>query len=892
MSLAPGQKLGPYEIVAPLGAGGMGEVYRARDKRLERRVAVKVLPAEVSGNAERKQRFEREARTISSLNHPNICALYDVGNQDGIEYLVLEYVEGETLEKRLEKGPLPTDVLLRYGAEIADALEKAHRSGVIHRDLKPANIMLTKSGAKLLDFGLAKWSAVGTSEEETLKTLTEGAPKLTEQGTILGTFQYMAPEQLEGKEADARTDVFALGEVLYEMATARQAFAGKTKASLIAAILSAEPTPIATLQPMTPPALERLVRGCLEKDPDERWQTAHDVKLQLRALAEGRSQEGIAAPVVVRRKNRERLLLAALAGTAMVAALLGFLYLRPPVKLRVVRSSVRAMENSTFLLAGVPSGLALSPDGLRLVYVARDSTNNKLQLWVRPLDSLQAQPLSGTEGAFFPFWSPDSQSIGFFAGGKLKRIEAAGGPPIAICEAPIPRGGTWSQDGVILFSPSVNSPIHRVSATGGVATPVTSLELSKNETTHRWPHFLRDGRHFLYVAGTPLLPKESSTNSIMMGSLDSKESKFLLHTHADALYASGHILFLRLNTLMAQPFDVRHLELTGDAFPIADPVQENDVTLRSIVSVSQNGLLAYLGGTGANNRELNVLDRNGKKVNQVPGLEGYNTPRISPDGKRFVYTQLSPTYDIWIYDISRGVKTRLTFGSASGLANLDPVWSPDGKRVAYTSLRAGKYGFYVKPADGSGSEEVLYEGNENIRYLNDWSPDGKLLSFQQVVQGVNGVWLLPLNGEGKPLPREGAPAYGFASAFSPDGKWLAYCSNQSGEQQVYVEPFPASGGKWQVSTAGGCYPRWRRDAKELFYLSGDDRMMAAAVSANRSGLTIGAVTPLFEASVYRSIMGAYDVSGDGQHFVVPYELGQPNAAITLVENWDAELKKK
>src|SRR5215831_7695365 len=435
MALALGTKLGPYEIVGLLGAGGMGEVYRARDTRLERTVAVKVLPTEVSANPERKQRFEREARAISSLNHPNICALYDVGSQDGIEYLVLEFVEGETLEKRLEKGPLPTEVLLRHGMEIADALEKAHRSGVIHRDLKPANIMLTKSGAKLLDFGLAKWTA-GASEEETLKTLTTGGAKLTERGTILGTFQYMAPEQLEGKEADARTDLFAFGEVLYQMATARPAFAGKTKASLIAAILSAEPVPIATVQPMTPPALERLVRGCLEKDPEERWQTAHDVKLQLRAIAEGGSQSGVPALVATQRKTRERLLLAALGVTTLAAALLGVLYLkRAPDRSRVVRSYIKAMPNSSFLVGGQQGGFAISPDGRLLAYVAQGAEGKAL-LWVRPIDSLQALALPGTDDPSFPFWSPDSRMIGFFTSGKLKKIEASGGPPLTLCDAP------------------------------------------------------------------------------------------------------------------------------------------------------------------------------------------------------------------------------------------------------------------------------------------------------------------------------------------------------------------------------------------------------------------------------------------------------------------------
>jgi eukaryotic-like serine/threonine-protein kinase len=463
---------------------------------------------------------------------------------------------------------------------------------------------------------------------------------------------------------------------------------------------------------------------------------------------------------------------------------------------------------------------------------------------------------------------------------------------LALCDAPLPRGGTWNQEGVILFAPSVNVPLHRISSSGGTATHVTTLDASKGETTHRWPQFLPDGRHFLYVAGTPLAPKESSSNSIMVGSLDSKEGKLLFHSHAGALYASGHILFLRLNTLMAQPFDAKRLELIGDAFPIADPVQEDEISIRSVLSVSQNGLLVYLEGSSAANRELIWLDRSGKKVGQVPGIEAYSHPRISPDGKRLAYTLSSPTYDIWSYDIQSGVKTRLTFGSAAEQANLSAVWSPDGQRVAYSSVRAGKFAFYQRSADGSGSEELLLEGTETAKYPNDWSPDGKLLAYQQPMQGVNGVWMLPLSGERKAAPFVQSQFTAFVSAFSPDGKWLAYCSSESGEQKVYVVPFPGPGGKWQVSPGGGCYPHWRRDQRELFYLSADDKITAAEVRASGSSFVIGAVTPLFQTQVYRSIAGAYDVTADGQHFIIAYEPGQPNVAITLVENWDAELKKK
>ena len=438
----------------------------------------------------------------------------------------------------------------------------------------------------------------------------------------------------------------------------------------------------------------------------------------------------------------------------------------------------------------------------------------------------------------------------------------------------------------------MNVPIHRVSSSGGVATPVTTLDPSKNETTHRWPQFLPDGRHFLYLAGTPFTSKESSTNAVLVGSLDSKESKLLFHAHSGALYVSGHILFLRVNTLMAQPFDAKHLELAGDPFPIADPVQEDENSLRSVFSVSQNDLLAYLGGTSAVNRELVWLDRGGKKVGQVPGVEAYAAPRISPDGKKLAYTLNSPAYDIWSYDVVRDVKTRLTFASLSGQGDLGPVWSPDSLRVAYTSSRAGKFGIYQKPADGSGSEEPLLEGTNIVLYPNDWSPNGKFLAYQQATQGVNGVWMLPLSGERKPSAFVESQLTAFVSAFSPDGKWLAYCSSESGEQKVYVVPFPGPGGKWQISPGGGCYPRWRHDGKELFYLSNDNKIMAVAVSANGPSFVIGAITPLFETLVYRSVLGAYDVTADGQRFIITYEPAQSDAAITLIENWDAQMKRK
>jgi Tol biopolymer transport system component len=890
MPLSPGVRLGPYEILDALGAGGMGEVYRAKDTRLDRAVAIKILPAHLSSDPVRKQRFEREAKTISSLNHPHICVLHDVGQQDGIDYLVMECVEGETLAKRLEKGALPLEQVLKYGMQIADALDKAHRSGIIHRDLKPGNIMLTSTGAKLLDFGLAK-PAAPLSSAATLTAATRDSP-VTEQGTIVGTFRYMSPEQVEGKELDGRSDIFALGAVLYEMLTGQRAFEGKSQLSVASAILEKEPPPISSVKPMTPPALDHAIRRCLAKDAEERWQTARDLMLELKWIAESGAQ-GALTPALGQKKGGERLLAAAAIAGALAAILFAALYWsRAPEKARIVRSYVKAMPNTSFVLTPQQGGFAISPDGLRLVYVAQNA-DGKALLWVRPLDSLEAQALAGTEEPSFPFWSPDGRYIGFFASGKLKKIESSGGPPLTLCDAPNARGGAWNQDGVILFAPSLNVPLHRVSASGGNPIPVTTLDHpEKGVTTHRWPQFLPDGRHFLYVAGTPLTPRENPTNAIMVGSLDSRDSKLLLHAHASAQYVSGQILFLRQSTLMAQPFDVKRLELTGEASPIADPVDEAELTLYSMFSAAGNGLLAYMEGTSSASRELLWMDRGGRKVGEVPGADTYMSPRISPDGKRILYTLVDPWYEVWSYDMSLGVKTRLTFGTGSGRAHLSAVWSPDGQRIGYMSIRAGKWGLYEKAADGSGREQVLMEDTQSIKYMNDWSPDGKYLAFQQAVQGVNEIWLLPLTGERKPVPFLQSQFTANLSSFSPDGKWLAYCSTESGEQKVYVVPFPGPGGKWQVSPAGGCYARWRRDGKELFYLSPDNRIMAAEVKTDGSSFAIGAVKPLFETRVYRTTFGGFDVSADGQRFIICYEPGHPNVAITLVENWDSELKKK
>ena len=900
MPLAPGTKLGPYEILSPLGTGGMGEVYRARDTRLGRDVAVKIMPNEMSADAARKQRFEREAKIISGLNHPNICVLHDVGSQDGVEYLVMECVEGETLAKRLEKGALTQEQVLKYGAQIADALDKAHRNGIVHRDLKPGNIMLTAGGAKLLDFGLAKPAVLLSGA--TVSVVAMSTSPVTQEGTIVGTFQYMSPEQVEGKELDGRSDIFSLGAVLYEMLTGQRAFPGKSQLSVASSILEKEPVSIVSVKPLTPSSFERAIRRCLAKDPEDRWQTARDLAIELKWIADAGSSAGASAPP---RKagvtSREAILAIALVLALGAATVLGLLHKeRPAADAHVTRTYIKPQGTSGFIFSGDQKGFALSPDGRNIAYVAATPTSDaKSVLWIRPLDSLEARMLPGTEAAAFPFWSTDNRNIGFFAGGKLKRIDSQGGPPAIVCDAPDGRGGSWKQQGDIVFSPTVNSPIYRVSASGGPITQLTTQNSSDNETTHRWPWFLPDGRHFIFLAGSTFTPRESSTNSIRMGSLDSKEIKLLLRSHYQAMYASGNLLFLRQSSLMAQPFDETRFELTGEAVPIAEQVREDTSIAHAWFAPSANGQLLYAEGT-AKERQLVWFDRSGNRIGGVPGGDAYGGLALSPDGKKVAYYLDGTGFDVWVFDIARGVKTPLTFGTSSGQGNLYPVWSPDGKYVAYTSFRDGKYGLYQKSADGSGGETQLLEGSDHFRVPTSWSSDGKFLVYHEGVSGgtyANGVpggwsiWILPLFGDRKTYPFLQSNFSAREATFSPDGKWLAYCSNESGEYRVYVVPFPGPGGKWQVSRGDGRGPLWRRDGKELFYLSADNKLLAVTVDASGGTFSAGDAHVLFDSQSY-GVFARYYNSADGQRFVVVYEGSQPSSTLTFISNWTSEVKMK
>ena len=887
MPLTAGTRLGPYEIIAPLGAGGMGEVYKAKDTRLDRTVAVKVLPSDVASDPDLRQRFEREARAVSSLNHPHICALYDVGHQNGTDYLVMEYLEGETLAARLEKGPLATDQLLRHAMEIADALDKAHRQGLIHRDLKPGNIMITRSGAKLLDFGLAKGVGLGGAPAGLTLSPTVTSP-LTVQGTLVGTFQYMAPEQFEANQADARSDIFAFGTVLYEMATGRKAFQGKTQASLIASILKEDPPPMSSFQPLSPPALERLVKTCLAKDPDERRQSMHDVLLELKWIVEGGSQAGLPAPVAVSRRSRELLAwTAAAVGFLAAAGLAGMLMTRTPPPSRVVRAVVPPPEGWRFQLEGwQPGPVSISPDGRYLAFAARQP-DGKIQLWVRPVGSLAGQPLAGTDGASYPFWSPDGQTIGFFGEGKLKKISMAGGPPLSLCDAPIGKGGTWNREGTILFTPTSGSGIFRVSAAGGKPSSVTQLDPKLGENSHRFPHFLPDGHRFLYFVRSSAATTTDRGSGIYVGSLEGKATSLLLRNKSQASYASGHLLFLREGSLMAQPFDARGAKLSGDAIPIAEQVLTLAGASRGVFTVSENGVLVYQTGASQEVSQLKWFDRGGKEVGTVGEPASYRNFQLSHEKSRVVMSITDPrddSQDLWIYDITRSRKTRFTFDPSQ---DHDPVWSPDGDRIVFSSARKGQEDLYQKSLSGSAEEELLLASGEE-KYAFSFSPDGRHLAYVAGNIAVQSeLWVLPLFGDRKPAVFLQTKFSEVTPEFSPDGHWIGYSSNESGRWEVYVSPFPGPGRKWQISTQGGFNLEWRNDGREIYYVENGTRLMAAEVSQREGSFEVGTVRLLFE----RDTFGDYDASVDGQRFLMASPLqSRAEAPMILVVNWHAELK--
>ena len=890
MTLAVGTKLGPHEILAPIGAGGMGEVYKARDTRLDRIVAIKVLPDHLSNKPDLRERFEREARTIASLNHPHICTLHDIGHQAGIDYLVMEYVEGETLAQRLTKGPLPLDQTLKYAIEIADALDKAHRKGITHRDLKPGNIMLTKSGTKLLDFGLAKLRQ-GAVSQVPLSERPTASDSITAQGTILGTLQYMASEQVEGGEVDSRTDIFAFGVVVYEMATGKKAFEGKSQASVIGAILKDDPPPISSLQPMTPPALDRVVKKCLAKNPEERWQNAHDLMSELKWIAEGGSQVS-SLPTVptkgIRALGLRGLLLSA--GTLLLVAAITSLAvwnLKPspaPLQQPVSRFTITLPPGQQLAGLGNGAAVALSPDGAHLAYAAIQSGSQ--QIYLRAMDGLEARPVPGTEGAVAPFFSPDGQWLGFFAGEKLKKVSVNGGPAVTLANvsANSVAGGSWGSQGIIAFSPTQAEPLQQVSDAGGTAQPLTRLE--NGDITHRWPELLPGGKAVLFTAGTQA--KQVAVHPIPTG-----ERRNLVQGGTNPRYAPpGHLVYAQGGSLMAVPFDPQRLTVTGAAVPVVEGVVQSLTTGAAQYSVSATGSLVYVpGGAQAAQRRLVWVDRKGMEQALPAPPHAYRYPRFSPDGQRVAVTIEESESNIWLYDLARDTLTRLT---SQGSLNLMGAWTPDGKRIAFLSDKEGPLNLFWQLADGSGGLERLTT-SQSTQAPNSWSPDGQLLAYMELnlTTGYD-IWVLRLSDR-KAQPFLRTPFNEAAPRFSPDGRWLAYASDESGRYEIYVQLYPGPGGKWQISTDGGTEPVWNRNGRELFYRSGD-KMMAVDI-ATQPSFAAGKPRMLFAGQYLPTptTFPNYDVSPDGQRFLMLKPTEQARAAptqINVVLNWFEELKQK
>jgi serine/threonine protein kinase len=887
MALTSGTKLGPYEIQSQLGAGGMGEVYRAKDTRLDRTVAIKILPTHLSTNPEFKQRFEREARTVSSLNHPHICHLYDVGSQDGTDFLVMEFLDGETLADRLRRGALPFPELLKIGIEVAEALEIAHRAGIVHRDLKPGNIMLTKSGTKLMDFGLAKPSLLGAagsgsapllSAARTMSGATPISP-LTTAGSIVGTIQYMSPEQIEGKEADARSDIFAFGAVLYEMAMGKRAFEGKSQISVASAILEKDPEPIAASKPSTPPAFDYLVAACLAKDREDRFQSAHDVRLQLKGISQSSQSTAAIEPAPASRTLGQVLLPLGGAILLVAALIIFFLSRQASAPTLAVRAYIPPPPQNTFRASGFDSGpVVVSPDGKTLAFSAVDD-KGRTNLWLRPLDAQQATMLPSTEDAATPFWSPDSHYLAFIADRKLKTISVTGGDAQILTED-VHDGGDWSPAGIILFCKQNFGPISQIPASGGQVSPATRLD--QNEFDNAAPSFLPDGQHFLYSSS-----QVGGPTRIKVGVLGKPEQDgIVIGPGAQAAFASDHLLFVRAGHIQAQPFNPRSFKLSGDPQTIGEA---------RTFSASQNGVLAY--HESSRDSELKLFDRSGNLMGTPGPLAVYSDPRFSPDGKSIAVTIDDPRSgksDIWVIPIAGGQPTRITFGPG----DYWPVWSPDGKQLAYAVSENGKFSIRRRSLDGAKPEEVLYQ---NDAYINgsaiDWSPDGKYLSLDlESREGIFSNWILPLTADDKtggrrifqPPAASHMTASQYDGRFSSDGRWLAYFSYETGRPEIYVVPFEA-GAKTQVSTTGGWNTLFSRN-NELFFVSMGNRLMAAH-AATQPNFRVDSIEPLFQLDLPNFTGISYDVSPDAKQFVVQTTDHTKSTSITLLTNWPAELKK-
>lgn len=901
MGLTAGDRVGVYEIVAQVGAGGMGIVYRARDTRLGRDVAIKVLPDTFARDPEWLSRFQREAKVLASLNHPNIASIYGFEDSGNIHAFVMELVEGPTLADRIKLGAIPLEEALPIARQICEGVEFAHERGIVHRDLKPANVKVTPDGAvKILDFGLAKALEAPDSGADISNspTLTIGA---TRAGMILGTAAYMSPEQAKGRPADRRADIWAFGCVLYEMLSAKQPFNGETVSDTLAEVLKFDPDWNA-LPAETPASVQRLVRRCLVKEPKQRLQAIGEARITIEQTlnpSEVASGTEFASSAMTDAGGqiaavpawRRALPWGAAAISLISTAILAILFWRvTSVPARSVYSYILPPDGTTFALGATTGTAEISPDGEKLVFVARGS-DGKSTLWVRELGSLSSRPLDGTEGASFPFWSPDSDSVAYFVPGKLMKIDTNGGPAQTICDAQNGRGGTWSANGVIVFAPKITAQLAQVPAAGGTPTALVPSGTASGQTLTRWPVFLPDGEHFLYFGGNPY----GSSAGIYIGSLGSGERKFLLASDSDALYAApGFLLFLRGSTLMAQPFDANGLTVTGDAVPIAEHVA-NPLSYRmGHFSASEHGELVY-DEAEEDEKQVTWMDAGGKQLGTVgdPGI--VLDLRLSPDGKTLAEAIEDPQKrgsNLWLVDLARGVRTRFTFDPA---LNELPVWSPDGTQIAFSSTSGGNLDIYEKAANGTGTSTLL-EQNLGGNNLGDWSKDGRFITYYGNSEGGGGgleVWILPMFGDKKPIRLLQSQSNETHPRFSPDGKWLAYSSNESGRLEVFVVSLPQPTSKWQISSDGGNYATWQADGKKLFYVSADNKLMSVDIQETGGSLAIGKTQTLFQMAPESSAPPAYDVASDGKKFLVavPVTPGgvQP---VTLVTNWVAAVKKQ